>query len=108
MQDLIKLLSEHSELRVIDEPLDIYLEIPHLAYLEVKKPNGGKALLFTHPISKTQNKTFDSPVLMNIFGSHKRLELIFAKSGDEIAKKIESLLDLGAPKGLRDKLKMFQ
>lgn len=108
MQDLIKLLSEHSELRVIDEPLDIYLEIPHLAYLEVKKPNGGKALLFTHPISKTQNKTFDIPVLMNIFGSHKRLELIFAKSGDEIAKKIESLLDLGAPKGLRDKLKMFQ
>ncbi len=108
MQYLIRLLSEHSELRVIDDHLDIDLEIPHLAYLEVKKPNGGKALLFTHPISKKQNKNFNIPVLMNIFGSHKRLELIFNKSSDQIAKKIEALLDLGVPKKLGDKVKTLQ
>lgn len=104
MRHLVKLLSEHSELRVIDDPLDIDLEIPHLAYLEVKKPDGGKALLFTHPVSRERNQAFDIPVLMNIFGSDKRLRLIFGKSGDEIAQEIESLLDLRAPQGLKEKI----
>ena len=50
MDTLIEIFKQHNEIEIIDTPLDIYLEIPHLAYLEVKKPNGGKALLFTRPI----------------------------------------------------------
>lgn len=38
MQKAIAMLKEHDLLRVIDEPLDIDLEIPHVAYIEVKNP----------------------------------------------------------------------
>ncbi|MDD7296778.1 MAG: menaquinone biosynthesis decarboxylase [Helicobacter bilis] len=51
MQDFIRFLESHNELKIIDTPLDIELEIPHLAYLEVKKKDS-KALLFTRPIHR--------------------------------------------------------
>ena len=44
-------LQKKDWLLTIDEPLDIYLEIPHVAYVEAKKPSP-KVLLFTHPIDK--------------------------------------------------------
>ena len=69
LEKTIDLLKSHDELRIISEPLDIYLEIPHLAYAEVKKENGGKALLFTHPIDRKSGRKFDTPVVMNLFGS---------------------------------------
>ena len=92
LTNYIELLKTHGELSVIETPLDIDLEIAHLAYLEVKKYGGGKALLFTNPISKRLNKTFDMPVLMNVFGSKKRLDLIFGQDTDAIAAKIAALL----------------
>ena len=42
LQKTIDLLQSQGELRIISEPLDIYLEIPHLAYAEVKKEDGAK------------------------------------------------------------------
>ena len=42
MQKTIQLLKDNSELTVIDTELDIYLEIPHLAYAEVKKRMVGR------------------------------------------------------------------
>ena len=102
-QKLIEFLHKHNELKIIDEPLDIYLEIPHLAYIEVKKSDS-KALLFTHPIDKKNNKIFTIPVLMNIFGSHSRLSLLIQKQPDIIAKHIESLLNASPPKTLLAKL----
>ena len=51
MQRIIDLLRQNDLLRIIDEELDIDLEIPHLAYIEVKKEDS-KALLFTKPVSK--------------------------------------------------------
>ena len=62
LKKAIELLKKNDELRIIDEELDIYLEIPHLAYAEVKKENGGKALLFTNVVdakaAKSSKKTF--------------------------------------------------
>ena len=55
MDRVIALLREHDLLRVIDEELDIDLEIPHLAYIEVKKEDS-RALLFTKPVSKRLQK----------------------------------------------------
>ena len=37
MKKTIQLLKKNDELTVIDAELDIYLEIPHLAYAEIKK-----------------------------------------------------------------------
>ncbi len=88
LQKTIDLLQSQGELRIISEPLDIYLEIPHLAYAEVKKEDGGKALLFTHPIDRKSGKRFDVPVVMNLFGSFRRTELLF---GREIEGKITAL-----------------
>ena len=97
--DLISYLKAHNALRIIDTPLDIYLEIPHLAYLEVKKPDS-KALLFTHPIDKKANKHFEIPVLMNVFGSRTLLDLIVQKDPNAIARHIAALLKFTPPKGI--------
>ncbi|RDU69838.1 menaquinone biosynthesis decarboxylase [Helicobacter cholecystus] len=101
MQNFINLAQKHNLLKVIDTPLDIDLEIAHLSYIEVKKQNP-QALLFTHP--KRGNKSFTTPVLTNIFGSFKLLDLIVGKEIEEIAHRIENLLKLSPPKTLGDKI----
>jgi len=106
MQKAIALLKEYDLLRVIDEPLDIDLEIPHVAYIEVKKEDS-KALLFTNPVSKRLDKKFSTPVLMNVFGSHKATNLFIGKDADEIAAEIEDLLKLKPPASLGEKFGML-
>ncbi len=106
MQRTIALLKQHDMLRVIDEPLDIYLEIPHLAYAEIKKPHA-KALLFTTPVDKKNNKTFTTPVLMNVFASYEQTKLIFGRDIEAIANDIEHLLHMKPPHSFRDKLAML-
>lgn len=108
MQKTIKLLQENGELKIIDEPLDIELEIPHIAYIEVKKSDS-KALLFTNPICKRTNTKFKIPVFMNIFGSFKRLELL-GINAEAISQNISDFTRLTAPKNLREilaKLRLF-
>ncbi len=106
MRDAIDLLKEKNLLRVIDEEVDIDLEIPHIAYIEVKKEDS-KALLFTKPISKKLDKKYTTPVLMNVFGSHKATELFLGKDADTIAKEIEDLLHMKPPQSISDKLGLF-
>ena len=106
MKNAIALLKENDLLKVIDEPLDIDLEIPHIAYIEVKKPDS-KALLFTHPISKRLNKKFTTPVLMNVFGSHKATNLFIGKDADAIGAEIEGLLKLKPPATFGEKFGMI-
>jgi 4-hydroxy-3-polyprenylbenzoate decarboxylase len=105
MKEVIALLKQHDELRIIDEPLDINLEIPHIAYLEVKKTDG-KAILFTQPIDKAGDKKFDEPVLMNLFASFARTKLLLNSDIESIADEISDLLQMKAAKGIRAKLKM--
>ncbi len=95
------------EIRIINEPLDIVLEIPHLAYAEVKKDNGGKALLFTHPIDSKTGKKFDTPVVMNLFGSYKRTEFLFGRDVEGVAAEIEKLLHMKPPQGFKEKIGML-
>lgn len=105
MFDVIEVLKKHNLLRVIDDELDIYLEIPHIAYIEVKKSDS-KALLFTKPIDKKSGKKFDVPILMNVFGSQKAVELIIGDTKD-IASRIDELLKLKPPSGFFDKVAML-
>ena len=106
MKKTIALLKKHDELRIIDEALDIYLEIPHLAYAEVKKEDGGKALLFTNVIDAKSGKKFDEPVLMNVFGSYKRCELLFGRTIESVADEITKLLHMKPPAGFMQKIDM--
>lgn len=106
MQKTIKLLKNNNELRIVDEELDIYLEIPHVAYAEIKKKDGGKAILFTNVVDKKSGKKFDEPVLMNIFSSYKRCELLFGRTIESVADEITKLLHMKPPSGFLDKLSM--
>lgn len=107
LQKSLDLLQANDELRIVSEPLDIHLEIPHLAYAEVKKENGGKALLFTHAIDRKSGKRFDEPVVMNLFGSYRRTELLFGRSVEGVAEEIEKLLHMKPPQGFKEKLGML-
>lgn len=106
MQKTIELLRNNDELKVIGQELDIYLEIPHLAYAEVKKKDGGKALLFTNVVDKKSGKKFEENVLMNVFGSYRRCELLFGRTIESVADEITKLLHMKMPEGFLNKLSM--
>ncbi|SMP86683.1 3-octaprenyl-4hydroxybenzoate decarboxylase [Epsilonproteobacteria bacterium SCGC AD-308-P11] len=106
MQKTINLLKSESELKIIEDELDIYLEIPHLAYAEVKKKYGGKALLFTNVVDKRNDKKFEEPVLMNVFGSYRRCELLFGRTIESVADEITKLLHMKPPVGFLNKISM--
>jgi 4-hydroxy-3-polyprenylbenzoate decarboxylase len=106
MKKTIELLKREDELKIIDDELDIYLEIPHLAYAEVKKEGGGKALLFTNVVDKKNNKKFDEDVFMNVFGSYRRCELLFGRTIESVADEITKLLHMKPPSGFMEKISM--
>ncbi|KIM03725.1 MAG: 3-octaprenyl-4-hydroxybenzoate carboxy-lyase [Sulfurovum sp. AS07-7] len=106
MRDIVQWLKDNNELKIIDEALDVELEIPHIAYIEVKKENS-KPILFTNPINKSKNISYDIPVLMNIFASKALTKKIFGTHPDIIASKIEHLLKFKPPKGFINKIKML-
>ncbi|MEA1952938.1 MAG: menaquinone biosynthesis decarboxylase [Campylobacterota bacterium] len=106
MQDVVQWLKDNGNLKVIDEPLDVELEIPHVAYVEVKTDDS-RPILFTKPINRAKGIAYDMPVLVNIFASKALTEKIFAKHPDELAKGIDALLKLKPPKGLKAKLAML-
>jgi len=91
-------------IKVIDTPLDVNLEIPHLAYIEAKKKNP-QILMFTNPVEG--EKKYDIPVVMNIFANDEVVREIFGKDLDEIAGEIEELIKMKPPKTLSEKLKAF-
>jgi len=107
MKKTVELLKKHNELTIIEDELDIYLEIPHLAYMEVKKEEGGKALLFTNPIDRKSGRHFDTPVLMNLFGSYRRTELLFGRKVESVADEITKLLHMKPPVGFGNKVAML-
>ena len=104
MQRYINLLKENNLLKIIDKPCDIDLEIAHLSYIEVKKSDS-KALLFTNPTNKNGDKF--PPVITNIFGSFKALELIFGRNIDDIANEISMLLKPKKPNSIKEKIDFF-
>jgi len=103
MKDVVEWLKTHANLKVIDEPLDVELEIPHVAYIEVKKRNS-RPLLFTKPINKAKNIEYNMPVLMNIFASHNVTQKIFDQAPDDIAAQIDELLKMKPPADFMGKI----
>src|SRR3984893_1087838 len=84
----IQVLEETGELVRIKAYVNPNLEIAEITDRISKTPNGGKALLF-------ENTGYDFPVLMNAYGSEKRICLALGISHlDDIAKEIESLFKL--------------
>ncbi|HED6067262.1 TPA: menaquinone biosynthesis decarboxylase, partial [Campylobacter jejuni] len=86
---------------------DVDLEIAHLAYIEAKKGEKGKALLFKNPIDKKLNKQYKFPVLMNTFCNKKALNLAFGRDYEEVAEEISKLTKLHIPTSFKAKMDFF-
>ena len=100
-KDLNKFVEKLKELNLISEiniEVDSNLEITEIADRISKKY--GKALLFTNV------KGSKYPLLINALGTYERLNLgLGVSSLDEIAKEIESYMNLSAYITLKDKIK---
>lgn len=97
MRKFVERLIELDLIRVINEPVDVELEMAHIAYIEVKK-NDSKALLFTRPVNK--GRQYMMPVLMNLFASSKHVELILGDV-EHIANSVAALLRPKPPRSMQ-------
>jgi 4-hydroxy-3-polyprenylbenzoate decarboxylase len=102
-QQFINELEKAGELIRIKTYVDPKLEIAEITDRISKEPGGGKALLF-------ENTGYDFPVLMNAYGSERRMCLALGvEKLDDIAADIEHLFKLltGPKEGLLDKLRLL-
>jgi 4-hydroxy-3-polyprenylbenzoate decarboxylase len=102
-QHFIDILEQAGELLRISTFVDPKLEIAEITDRISKIPGGGKALLF-------ENTGYDFPVLMNAYGSEKRMCLALGVDHlDDTAREIEGLFKmLSAPReNILDKLKLL-
>ena len=102
-QHFIEVLERAGELVRIKTYVDPKLEIAEITDRISKTPGGGKALLF-------ENTGFSFPVLMNAYGSEKRMCIALGVEHlDDITKEIENLFHLlSAPKeNMMDKLRLL-
>ena len=90
------------ELLRIREPAHTELEIAAASDLESKSPGGGKALLFEKPVGP-DGKASDFPVLINGYGSARRMAMALGReSVEEIGQEVESLVRAKPPAGLAE------
>lgn len=102
-QHFIEALEKAGELLRIKTYVNPELEIAEITDRISKSGNGGKALLF-------ENTGYDFPVLMNAYGSEKRMCMALGVNHlDDITKEIEGLFHLlSSPKeSIVDKLKLL-
>lgn len=99
LSDFVQVLEHAGELRRITHPVKAELEIAEIANRVMK--DGGPALLFENVVGKK------IPVLINAFGSVKRMAMALGVSDiEEIAKKIAKLIQTQPPKTFKDKLRL--
>jgi 4-hydroxy-3-polyprenylbenzoate decarboxylase len=101
LRDWIKTLEKHGELKRIREEVSPELEISEITDRVSKA--GGPALLFENVKGHPGHKVF-----INQFGSERRMAMALGVDRlDEIAERIRGLMNLKAPEGFLDKLKML-
>jgi 4-hydroxy-3-polyprenylbenzoate decarboxylase len=107
LSQFIDAIDEAGELARITHPVAAKLELCEIADRVMKKPGGGRALLF-------ENVTLDdgtrSPysVAINLFGSMSRMCLALGVASlDEIGARISELVALKVPDGLMGKLSLL-
>ncbi len=100
MRDWIRILREAGELHEITAEVDPHLEITEITDRTTKE--GGPALLFSNVRGSSM------PVLINQFGSDRRLSLAFGVDDiNEVGDRIAEMLELAPPQGIMDKVRML-
>ncbi len=106
LREFIKRLEQERELKRISAAVDVDLEITEVTDRVSKQ--GGPALLFEKPHSQKDSVDYQMPLLINALGSKKRMELALEVSSlEDVARRIEDLLEMKPPEGLFDKMKML-
>ena len=100
--EFISRLEAEGELVRIREKVNPILQITEITDRVCKSARGGKALLFENVEGSGM------PVLINAFGSEKRMAMALGVGDiEEIARQIDSLLNMAPPESIGDKLKMI-
>ncbi len=100
LRAFITALERAGELRRITAEVDPVLEVTEVTDRVSKR--GGPALLFERP------KGASMPLLINAFGSPRRMALALeVETLDALAGDLQALLDLKAPEGFLDKLRLL-
>jgi 4-hydroxy-3-polyprenylbenzoate decarboxylase len=104
--DFLKQLEAAGELKRISLPAATELEITEIADREMKKPNGGQALLIEKPTVNGEISPF--PLAINAFGSHKRMAMsLGANSIDDVAAEFGSLLKAKPPASFKEAIHLL-
>ena len=94
LQEFMKVLEAEGELIRIKKEVDRELDISEIYLRHAKAKDGGKAILFENV------KGSEIPVLINAFGSYKRLSLAFgAHSLEDFMDELKSLVQIEIPEG---------
>jgi len=93
-------------LRRISTPVATELEITEIADREMKKPGGGKALLFEKPT--VNGKVSPFPVAINAYGSDRRMaQSLGRESVEDAAAELGALMKAKPPSGFREAIKLL-
>ncbi len=100
-REFLNTLEAAGELRRIKQPVATELEITEIADREMKKPNGGQALVFEQPT--IDGKPTDVPLAINTYGSEKRMAMTLGReSAEDAATELNKLVKAKPPTSLGD------
>jgi len=104
--DFLNSLEKADELHRISQPVATELEVTEIADREMKKPGGGKALLFEKPTINGQPSKV--PLAINSYGSKKRTAMALGvEDVEETATKLNKLVKAKPPTSFGDAFKLL-
>src|SRR5262249_5902308 len=102
LREFIRVLEKNDELKRIKVPVSSDQEITEITDRVSKSKANNVALLFENVDGA------DIPVLINTFGSRRRMELALeVNSVEDVAARLTEWLDFKSPEGLLEKLKIL-
>ena len=106
LREFVARLEREGELKRLAVKVDVDLEITEITDRVSKA--GGPALLFEKPRSAKDGVEYSMPLLINALGSQRRMELALeVESLEDVASRIEGLLEMKPPEGFFDKVKLL-
>jgi 4-hydroxy-3-polyprenylbenzoate decarboxylase len=104
--EFLSTLDNQGELIRISTPVATELEITEFADREMKKPGGGKALLFESPT--VNGRKTEIPLAINTMGSHQRMAMALGRdSVDAAAEELGKLMQARPPTGIAETMKLL-
>jgi 4-hydroxy-3-polyprenylbenzoate decarboxylase len=106
LREFLARLERDGELKRISAEVDVDLEITEITDRVSKA--GGPALLFEKPRSARDGESYAMPLLINMLGTRRRLEMALdVASLDDVTRRMEDLLDMKPPEGFFDKVMLL-